>query len=160
MIGCHCQIDLLFIHAGDRRLPLHDEEQFRQLPRELHSGVMKCVKAKEIPVVVQESTLDAPDFFGSEATHGLGSFKERCGAIITNLWSNDLADVAGKVYTRDPFRQDRVFHIALFQSSAASAAGNLSSPLRIFLLIPFGMGMRSDVPAFCESAAAPFAAGF
>ena len=160
MIGRRCQIDLLFIHAGDRRLPPHDEEQFRQLPRELHSGAMKCVKVKEIPVVVQEPTLDAPDFFGSEVTHDLGSLKERCGAIITNLWSDDLADVAGKVYTRDPFRPERVFHVVLFQSPAASAAGDLSSLLRIFLLIPFGVGMRSDVPAFCESAAAPFAAGF
>ena len=34
-------------------------------------GIKKRVKAKGIPVVVYESTLDAPDFFGSEATHDL-----------------------------------------------------------------------------------------
>lgn len=86
--------------------------------------------------------------------HDLGLFKELRGAIATSLWIDDLADVAGKVYTRDPFRQDRVFHIVLFQSSVASAAGNLSLLLRIFQLIPFGMGMCSHVLAFYESAAA------
>ena len=40
-------------------------------------GVMKRVKAKGIPVLVYEPTLDAPEFFGSEVTHDLASFKER-----------------------------------------------------------------------------------
>ena len=32
---------------------------------------MKRVKAKGVPVVVYELTLDAPEFFGSEVTHDL-----------------------------------------------------------------------------------------
>lgn len=35
-------------------------------------GVMKCVKAKGVPMVVYEPSLDAPEFFGAEVTHVLG----------------------------------------------------------------------------------------
>lgn len=69
-------------------------------------GIMKRVKAKGVPVVVYEPTLDAPDFFGSEVTHDLEGFKSRCDLIVANRWSDELADVAGKVYTRDLFRRD------------------------------------------------------
>lgn len=69
-------------------------------------GIMKRVKAKGIPVVVYEPTLDVSDFFGSEVTHDLEAFKARCGVIVANRWSEDLADVADKVYTRDLFKRD------------------------------------------------------
>ena len=36
---------------------------------------MKRVKARGVPVMVYEPTLDAPEFFGSEVTHDLGAFK-------------------------------------------------------------------------------------
>ena len=69
-------------------------------------GIMKRVKAKGVPMLVYEPTLDADDFFGSEATRDLALFKERCDLIVANRWSDELADVAGKVYTRDLFRRD------------------------------------------------------
>ena len=69
-------------------------------------GVMKRVKAKGVPVVVYELTLDAPEFFGSEVTHNLVRFKAECDVIVASRWSDDLADVADRVYTRDLFKRD------------------------------------------------------
>ncbi len=69
-------------------------------------GIMKRVKAKGVPVIVYEPTLDAPEFYGSEVTPDLENFKAECDVIVANRWSEDLVDVAGKVYTRDLFKRD------------------------------------------------------
>lgn len=69
-------------------------------------GIMRRVKAKGVPVTVYEPTLDAPEFFGSEVTHDLEKFKQECDVIVANRWSDDLLDVAVKVYTRDLFKRD------------------------------------------------------
>ena len=69
-------------------------------------GIMKRLKAKGVPVVVYEPTLDEAEFFGSEVMHDLGSFKTKCDVIVANRWSDELSDVAGKVYTRDLFKRD------------------------------------------------------
>lgn len=69
-------------------------------------GVMKRVKAKAVPVIVYEPTLNAPEFFGSEVTHDLAKFKAECDVIVANRWSDDLFDVVDKVYTRDLFKRD------------------------------------------------------
>ena len=69
-------------------------------------GVMKRVKAKGVPVVVYEPTLDAPEFFGSEVAHDLDAFKAGCDMIVANRWIDELADVADKVYMRDLFKRD------------------------------------------------------
>ena len=57
-------------------------------------------------MVVCEPTLDAPEFFGSEVTHDLEAFKAGCDVIVANCWSDELADVTDKVYTRDLFKRD------------------------------------------------------
>ena len=69
-------------------------------------GIMKRIKAKGVPMLVYEPTLDAPDFFGSVVTHDLESFKRKCSIIVANRWDDALADVSTKVYTRDLFKRD------------------------------------------------------
>ena len=67
---------------------------------------MKRVKTNSVPVMLFEPTLDAPEFFGSEVTHDLEAFKAGCDVIVADRWSDELADVADKVYTRDLFKRD------------------------------------------------------
>ena len=69
-------------------------------------GVMKRIKAKGIPVVVYEPTLAEKDFFHSPVIRDLGAFKDMSDVIVANRWSDDLADVKDKVYTRDLFDRD------------------------------------------------------
>ena len=42
-------------------------------------GIMMCVKAKGIPVLVYEPTMDDEELFGSEVTHDLKSVRRRVG---------------------------------------------------------------------------------
>lgn len=62
---------------------------------------MKGFKAKGAPMVIYGPTLDAPELFGFEVTHDLVAFKADCDVIVANRWSDELADVMDKVYTRD-----------------------------------------------------------
>ena len=57
-------------------------------------------------MVVYEPTLDAPEFFGSEVTNDLEAFKAGCDEIAANRWSDELANVADKAFTRDLFKRD------------------------------------------------------
>ena len=69
-------------------------------------GIMKRLKAKGIEVLVYEPSLQEERFFGSEVLHDLGQLKARADVILTNRRSDELADVAERVFTRDLFGSD------------------------------------------------------
>jgi len=72
-------------------------------------GIMKRVKAKGIKVVVFEPVLSKAgekDFFNSRVIDNLNEFKEISDVIVANRITDDLNDVAKKVYSRDLFNKD------------------------------------------------------
>lgn len=66
-------------------------------------GIMKRVKAKGIPVLVYEPVMSEDRFFGSEVVRDLDRLKRESDIIIANRVTDEIRDVAHKVFTRDLF---------------------------------------------------------
>ena len=66
-------------------------------------GIMKRVKAKGIKVIVYEPILEEETFFSSRVIRDLDAFKTEADLIVANRLTDDVADVADKIFTRDLF---------------------------------------------------------
>jgi UDPglucose 6-dehydrogenase len=69
-------------------------------------GIMKRIKAKGIEVIVYEPALHESEFFRSKVVNDLVQFKKKADVIVANRITDDIRDVADKIYSRDLFGKD------------------------------------------------------
>lgn len=69
-------------------------------------GIMKRIEAKGIEVIIYEPILTDAKFHNSKVINDLTQFKELADVIVANRITDNLQDVAEKLYSRDLFGKD------------------------------------------------------
>ena len=80
-----------------------DSDNFRQSSI---LGVMERLNDAGVEMVVYEPLLNEKTFIGAKVIDNLEAFKTKSDVIVCNRFSDELLDVAEKVYTRDLWRTD------------------------------------------------------
>ena len=69
-------------------------------------GVIKRIKGEGIEVVIYEPAFSGEAFFNSKVVNDFEQFKTMSDVIVANRLTEELKEVADKVYTRDLFTRD------------------------------------------------------
>ena len=69
-------------------------------------GIMKRIKSKGVEVIVFEPTFRESEFYHSKIVNDINQFKELADVIVANRITEEIQDVASKVYSRDLFGND------------------------------------------------------
>lgn len=80
-----------------------DSDNFRQSAIQ---GVMKRLQNRGMEVVIYEPSLSEDTFSGLRVIKDFEKFKDITDVIVANRLSDDIKDVADKVYTRDLYSRD------------------------------------------------------
>ena len=69
-------------------------------------GIIKRLKAKGFNLIIYEPLLTDTEFFKSPVVNDLAKFKAEADIILANRMTDEIRDVADKVFTRDLFEVD------------------------------------------------------